>query len=62
MEALKSKFSDFGDALQYYSAIEHQCEYIITRNIESYKNADIPVLVSEEFIGMFQWFMERGED
>ena len=54
MEALKSKFSAFGDALQYYSAIEHQCEYIITRNIESYKNADIPVLVPEEFIGMFQ--------
>ena len=54
MEALKSKFSDFGDALQYYSVIEHQCEYIITRNIESYKNADIPVLVSEEFIEMFQ--------
>ena len=54
LEALKSKFSDFEDALQYYSAIEHQCEYIITRNIEDYKNAEIPVLLPEEFIGMFQ--------
>ena len=33
---LKSKFSDFEHALQYYSAIENQCEYIITRNIEDY--------------------------
>ena len=54
LEALKSKFSDFEDALQYYSAIEQQCEYIITRNIEDYKNAEIPVLLPEEFIGMFQ--------
>ena len=54
LEALKSKFSDFEDALQHYSAIEHQCEYIITRNIEDYKNAEIPVLRPEEFIGMFQ--------
>ncbi len=54
LEALKSKFSDFEDALQHYSAIEHQCEYIITRNIEDYKNAEIPVLLPEEFIRMFQ--------
>ena len=54
LEALKSKFSDFEDALQYYSAIEHQCEYIITRNIEDYKNTEIPVLLPEEFIRMFQ--------
>lgn len=54
LEALKSKFSDFEDALQYYSTIEHQCEYIITRNIEDYKNTEIPVLLPEEFIRMFQ--------
>lgn len=54
LDALKSKFSDFEDALQHDSAIEHQCEYIITRNIEDYKNAEIPVLLPEEFIGMFQ--------
>ena len=54
LDALKSKFSDFEDALQHDSAVEHQCEYIITRNIEDYKNAEIPVLLPEEFIGMFQ--------
>ena len=51
--ALKSKFSDFEDALQYFSAVENQCEYIITRNIEDYKNVEIKVLLPEEFIRMF---------
>ena len=54
LEALKSKFSDFEDALQHYSAMENQCEYIVTRNIEDYKNAKINVLLPEEFIGMFR--------
>ncbi len=55
LDALKSKFSDFEDALQYFSAVENQCEYIITRNIEDYKNAEIKVLLPEEFIGMFYY-------
>ncbi|MDZ7795255.1 MAG: PIN domain-containing protein [Spirochaetia bacterium] len=54
LEALRSKFSDFEDALQYYSAIENQCEYIITRNIEDYKNSKITVVLPEEFIKLFQ--------
>jgi len=54
LEALKSKFSDFEDALQHYSAIENQCEYIITRNIEDYKNSRIKVVLPEEFIKMFE--------
>jgi hypothetical protein len=54
VEALKSKFSDFEDALQHYSAMENQCEYIITRNSADYKHSDIRVLLPEEFIRMFQ--------
>jgi predicted nucleic acid-binding protein len=54
LEALKSKFSDFEDALQHYSAIENQCEYIITRNIEDYRNSKIKVVLPEEFISMYQ--------
>ena len=54
LEALKSKFSDFEDALQHSSAVENRCEYIITRNIEDYKNSKIKVLLPEEFIRMFQ--------
>ena len=54
LEALKSKFSDFEDALQHSSAVENRCEYIITRNIEDYKGSKIKVLLPEEFIVMFQ--------
>jgi hypothetical protein len=54
LKALKSKFSDFEDALQYYSALENQCEYIITRNIEDYKNSKINILSPEEFAKMFR--------
>jgi predicted nucleic acid-binding protein len=54
LEALKSKFSDFEDALQHYSAVENQCEYIITRNIEDYKNSKIKVVLPEEFIKMYE--------
>ena len=54
LEALKSKFSDFEDALQHSSAVESRCEYIITRNIEDYKSSKIKVLLPEEFIVMFQ--------
>jgi predicted nucleic acid-binding protein len=54
LEALKSKFSDFEDALQHYSAVENQCEYIITRNIEDYKNSKIKVVLPEEFIRMYE--------
>ena len=54
LEALKSKFSDFEDGLQHYSAVENQCEYIITRNIEDYKNSKIKVVLPEEFIRMYE--------
>lgn len=54
LEGLKSKFSDFEDALQYYSAQEHQCEYIITRNIEDYKYSKVKVLLPEDFIKLYQ--------
>ena len=54
LKALKSKFSDFEDALQYYSALENQCEYIITRNIKDYKNSKINILLPEEFAKMFR--------
>jgi predicted nucleic acid-binding protein len=54
LEALKSKFSDFEDALQHYSAVENQCEYIITRNIGDYKNSRIKVVLPEEFVKMYE--------
>jgi len=52
--ALDSGFTDFEDAVQYYSALTHQCDYIITRNTEDYKESKITVLEPGEFIALFK--------
>jgi predicted nucleic acid-binding protein len=54
IQALDSGFGDFEDAVQYYSALTHQCNYIVTRNTDDYKNSDIPVLEPKEFIALFE--------
>jgi predicted nucleic acid-binding protein len=48
--ALNSKFSDFEDAVQYYTAISANADVIITRNIKDYKQSTIPVLTAEQFL------------
>jgi predicted nucleic acid-binding protein len=48
--ALKSNFSDFEDAVQYYAAISASADVIITRNIKDYKQSTIPVLTAEQFL------------
>lgn len=45
-----SKIKDFEDGLQYYTAIENNCEIIITRNLKDFKFADIPVMTAKEFL------------
>lgn len=53
LDALKSKFSDFEDALQNYSAAENQCKIVITRNITDYKNSKLDVMLPEDFLLLF---------
>ncbi|MFA7445484.1 MAG: PIN domain-containing protein [Flavobacteriaceae bacterium] len=53
-KALNSGFKDFEDAIQYYSAIETNCDFIITRNEKDFKNALIPVLNADEFLRVFK--------
>lgn len=48
--ALNSEFRDFEDAIQYYTAIEHDQEIIITRNQPDFKKSKIPVMTAGEFI------------
>ena len=48
--ALDSNFSDFEDALQYFTAVEFNCEQILTRNLKHYKQSAIPVLTAEQFL------------
>ena len=48
--SLASDFSDFEDAIQYYSAIEYGMDAIITRNKKDFKNINLPVLTAKEFL------------
>ncbi|MBN1986401.1 MAG: PIN domain-containing protein [Prolixibacteraceae bacterium] len=49
-KGLNSKFPDFEDALQYFSAVESKCNVLITRNGKDFKLSQIPVLTPEEFL------------
>jgi len=48
--ALNSKFCDFEDGLQYFTAKENNIPAIITRNRRDYKVKDIMIQTSEEFL------------
>jgi predicted nucleic acid-binding protein len=54
LDALKSDFNDFEDAIQYFSARENQCECIITRNVDDYKKSKLDVYVPLEFLNLFR--------
>ncbi len=44
------KFNDFEDGLQYWTALEHNQEIIITRNLRYFKNSRIPVMTTDEYL------------
>jgi len=50
--ALNSKFSDFEDAIQYYSALQNGIEVLLTRNLKDYRKAQITVLTAQDFINL----------
>ncbi len=50
--SLNSDFSDFEDAIQYYTAVENSISYLVTRNIKDYKTADINVMSPDTFLIM----------
>lgn len=49
-EALKLKANDFEDAIQYQTALEKQCDFIITRNIKDFTFSTLPIYTPEEFV------------
>lgn len=49
-KGLNSGFSDFEDALQYYSALKLNCDILITRNGKDFKESEIPVMTAEEYL------------
>jgi predicted nucleic acid-binding protein len=54
LAALESKFTDFEDALQYFSAVNsNKIDAIITRNIKDFKKSELPVFTPNEFLATF---------
>lgn len=53
-KGLNSAFIDFEDSLQYFSALDSECEMIITRNSKDFKKSLIPVMNAEEYLKGFQ--------
>ena len=51
-DAIISGFSDFEDALQYYSAKKAKAEFIITRNSKDFALSQIPVMTAAEYLAM----------
>lgn len=51
LQALNSKFKDFEDAIQHYTALKSgTIDTILTRNIKDYKNSEIGVLTPEDYL------------
>ncbi len=49
-KALFSSFDDFEDAVQNYSAMNADCDLIITRNKDDYIHSELEVMTPTEFI------------
>lgn len=49
-KGLNSSILDFEDALQYFGAMESNCEIIITRNGKDFKKSVLPVMTATEFL------------
>ncbi len=45
-----SKFGDFEDGLQYYSAIGNNLDIILTRDLKDFKTSKIPVMTPNEYL------------
>jgi len=48
--AISSNITDFEDAVQFYTAVYSEAEYIITRNVKHFPQGTIPVLTPTEFL------------
>jgi len=50
-QAMKSGFTDFEDAVQYYSALQNKnCSVIISRNTKDFQSSEIKVMLPDEFL------------
>lgn len=50
---LKEDITDFEDGLQYQTALDANCDCIITRNKKDFSYSEIPVFTPEELLSQF---------
>jgi len=43
-------FGDFEDGIQYYTALEHDVDILIIRNLKVFKSAKIPVMTASQYL------------
>ena len=48
-QALKAGFTDFEDAIQYFSALSASCSALLTRNGRHYRKAEISIFTAEAY-------------
>ncbi len=48
--SLLSKFKDYEDAIQYYTALANNANIIISRNKKDFKEAKLPVMTAREYL------------
>lgn len=53
-KALEAGFSDFEDAIQYFTATGNDIDYIITRNVDDYRKSLIPVYTPSELLKIIE--------
>ncbi|MDD3695842.1 MAG: PIN domain-containing protein [Lentisphaeria bacterium] len=51
-KAIDSPMNDFEDAVQFYTAVYSQADYIITRNLKYFPQNDIPIPTPTVFLEM----------
>ena len=51
-DSIAANFSDFEDAVQYYTALKAKADVIITRNEKDFKSSKIPVMTPAEYLAI----------
>ncbi len=49
-QAMDAKFSDFEDAIQYFSALRAEAACLVTRNLNHFPRSQLPVLTPADFL------------
>jgi len=53
-KSLFSDFRDFEDAVQYFCALQANCDVILSRNKQDFKKSELPIMNAEEYLLAFQ--------